>query len=230
MASAEHSTTVTVLGHSHLQFHEFVGRSPDDILRDLEGQTERGSGWGGAKSTALCCLLSVVVVSLSFIAFAGVLMGLLGPALSEVHTVAICLHFICYILLIVFCLVGVYGIAKGRRGLQSFYCAAAIGHILFAIGSGAFCLALLFNPLPGVQGVEQLNNCLAIKNALTTHFCKRDAMAKGTTLSLFLGMWCLEALSFYAVNRAVMELGDQNQETKDKERGNGDEWDDAYYC
>jgi hypothetical protein len=122
MTSVEQTTSVTVLGHSHLRFHEFVGQTPAIILRDLECQKEGGSGWAGAKFMALFCVMSVIVASLCFIAFAGVLMGILGaslspftvtvfwvaqplrltlgPALSEVHTVAISLHFICYIILV----------------------------------------------------------------------------------------------------------------------------------
>ncbi|EAU86765.1 hypothetical protein CC1G_06526 [Coprinopsis cinerea okayama7 len=228
MTSVEQTTSVTVLGHSHLRFHEFVGQTPADILRDLECQKEGESGWAGTKFMALFCVMSVIVASLCFIAFAGVLMGILGPALSEVHTVAISLHFICYIILVTVGLLSVYGIAKEKRSFQSSYCAALVGHIFFAIGSGAFCLAILFNPLPGKQGLDQLNSCLAIKHTIATHFCKRDMVAKGTALSLFLGMWCLEALSFYAVNRFVMDL-DVRQKDKSKERAAGDEW-DAYYC
>ncbi|KAH6909916.1 hypothetical protein BKA70DRAFT_180060 [Coprinopsis sp. MPI-PUGE-AT-0042] len=184
--------------------------------------------WGEARLMALFSILSLILVSTAFIAFGGLVLRVLEPrsVLDELQSTAILLHLLCYSLLMTISLIVIYAIYKKSSTTLSWCCAALFGLTLFAIGSGALCLTLLFNP-PG-NAAEQQQSCLAANGPFLTHFCKRDAVAKGTTLSLLIGSWLLDLLAWYAANRFAWHLNDTVDPVKPEEACTGDAW-DRYY-
>lgn len=205
------------------QFSQIVDEAYGGELKSAE------MVWHDTRLMALFSALSLILVSTAFISFGGVVLRVLEPrfVLDVVQSTAILLHLLCYTLLMTVSLIIVYAIIKKSSTALSWCCAGLFGHLLFAIGSGALCLTLVFNPPP--NAAEQQQSCLAAHGPFLTHFCERDTVAKGTTLSLLIGSWLLEMLGWYAANRFVWYLNDRDSTTlKKPEDYTGDAWDHYY--
>ncbi|TFK19726.1 hypothetical protein FA15DRAFT_674166 [Coprinopsis marcescibilis] len=183
------------------------------------------NGWTSTRLTLLLCVLWNLFFSVAFIGFGCLFVFLLGSKFTELSTAAVTLHVFCYIGLGAINIFGTYAVVKNQRSLQSVLCGMLLAHIVLAIGSGALCLYVLFNPSNSPAAAEELATCLRIGNAVVSQFCLRGPIAKGTSLSLFFGIWFAEGLTFYVANRSLMEL---DAVTDEEAYFTGA--DDSYHC
>lgn len=204
------------------QFSQIVDEAYGGESKSAEG------AWNDTRLMALFSAFALILVSTAFISFGGVVLRVLEPrsVLDELQSTAILLHLLCYSLLMTLSFIVIYAICKKLSTALSWCCAGLFGHTLFAIGSGALCLTLLFNPPP--NAAEQQQSCLTAHGPFLTHFCERNAVAKGTTLSLLIGSWILEMLAWYAANTFVWHLNDTTPAKKPEEAYSGHVWDHYY--
>ncbi|KAJ3983455.1 hypothetical protein F5890DRAFT_1475314 [Lentinula detonsa] len=146
--------------------------------------------------------------------------GDVGEQILDVDAVALNLHIFAYFFL---------GLSTtlGSRSLVAMFCSMILAQLVFGLGSGIYCLSILFND-PGDIISRLLHNKCSHLDHFSKAFCERTPMMKYLTLALFMQMWLIEILGVYYAQGYVQELLDEETDGV-KEVDYEFDYDYAYY-
>ncbi|KAJ2924505.1 hypothetical protein H1R20_g12588, partial [Candolleomyces eurysporus] len=166
----------------------------------------------------LGCATLLTLMSLTSLLMGSVLYNKLYDHITEYQRVTVIMHLFVYAVLVFFCVFGLYSVLYRSRRVASMFCAMLFGQILFEIASGAICLHFLFRYTRKEDYMGDLMHCLesiadSPKDLFIRDLCYRTPIAQGVCLALFLFMWILQLVTFYASNRYVAQL--QHEENAD---------------
>ncbi|KAJ4474238.1 hypothetical protein J3R30DRAFT_3506706 [Lentinula aciculospora] len=149
-----------------------------------------------------------LLFSVTFFVVGIFLLFTLGERILDVDAVALDLHLFAYFFLGLSTTLGITGALYRSRALVAMFCSMIMAQLVFGIGSGIYCLSILFRD-PGDMISRVLhNNCLHLDH-FSMAFCERTPLMKYLTLALFLQMWLIEILGIYFAQGYLQELLDE---------------------
>ncbi|KAJ3732710.1 hypothetical protein DFJ43DRAFT_1072443 [Lentinula guzmanii] len=165
--------------------------------------------------------------SITFLVVGIFLLYTLGEQILDADAVALNLHIFAYFFLGLSTTLGISGSLHRSRSLVAMFCSMTLAQLVFGLGSGIYCLAILFND-PGDIISRLLHNKCSHLDHFSQAFCDRTPMMKYLTLALFMQMWLIEILGVYYAQGYVQELLDEETDGV-KEVDYEFDYDYAYY-
>jgi len=210
IASLESTTTLSVkerAGFYEVQDKD-MGTASSEMVKEWYTFRCIPSRYAMLVLVAFMLLLSIVYLSVG-----AAMYHRLTTHVTDFQKIAMAMHIFVYAVLAFFCGFGIYAVVFRCQTQSNVFCAMLMGQILFGIASGAVCAYILFN-----EGKENTKNelidCLnSIQHTPEGNFikelCYRTPFAKGVSLALFLFMWILQILTWYASNRYSCQLQEE---------------------
>ncbi|KAJ3759034.1 hypothetical protein EV360DRAFT_82509 [Lentinula raphanica] len=165
--------------------------------------------------------------SIIFLVIGFLLLYTLGENILDADAVALNLHIFAYFFLGLSTTLGISGALYSSRALIAMFCSMVMAQLVFGLGSGIYCLTILFNDPGSIMSRVLHTKCLNLDH-FSRAFCERTPMMKYLTLALFLQMWLIEIMGIYYAQGYVQELLDEETDGV-KEIDYDYEYDYAYY-
>ncbi|KAJ3720584.1 hypothetical protein EV361DRAFT_876176 [Lentinula raphanica] len=165
--------------------------------------------------------------SIIFLVIGFLLLYTLGENILDADAVALNLHIFAYFFLGLSTTLGISGALYSSRALIAMFCSMVMAQLVFGLGSGIYCLTILFNDPGSIMSRVLHTKCLNLDH-FSRAFCERTPMMKYLTLALFLQMWLIEIVGIYYAQGYVQELLDEETDGV-KEIDYEYEYDYAYY-
>ncbi|KAF8828691.1 hypothetical protein HHX47_DHR3000104 [Lentinula edodes] len=145
----------------------------------------------------------------------------------DVDAVALALHIFSYFFLGLSTILGISGALYRSCPLVAMFCSMIMAQLVFGIGSGIYCLTILFSDPGDITSRILHQKCLHLDH-FSGAFCERTPLMKYLTLALFIQAWLIEILGIYYAQAYVQELLDEETDGM-KEFDYEFDYDYAYY-
>ncbi|KAJ3931318.1 MAG: hypothetical protein NXY57DRAFT_233057 [Lentinula lateritia] len=170
---------------------------------------------------------SELLFSIVFLVVGIFLLFSLGEQILDVDAVALDLHIFSYFFLGLSTTLGISGALYRSCPLVAMFCSMIMAQLVFGIGSGIYCLTILFSDPGDVISRVLHHKCLHLDH-ISSAFCERTPLMKYLTLVLFIQAWLIEILGLYYAQAYVQELLDEETDGM-KEIDYEFDYDYAYY-
>ena len=170
---------------------------------------------------------SELLFSIIFLVVGILLLYTLGEQILDVDAVALALHIFSYFFLGLSTILGISGALYRSCPLVAMFCSMIMAQLVFGIGSGIYCLTILFSDPGDITSRILHQKCLHLDH-FSGAFCERTPLMKYLTLALFIQAWLIEILGIYYAQAYVQELLDEETDGM-KEFDYEFDYDYAYY-
>ncbi|KAJ3900959.1 hypothetical protein F5879DRAFT_1025091 [Lentinula edodes] len=151
---------------------------------------------------------SELLFSIIFLVVGILLLYTLGEQILDVDAVALALHIFSYFFLGLSTILGISGALYRSCPLVAMFCSMIMAQLVFGIGSGIYCLTILFSDPGDITSRILHQKCLHLDH-FSGAFCERTPLMKYLTLALFIQAWLIEILGIYYAQAYVQELLDE---------------------
>jgi len=177
-----------------------------------------------SRHNVLYVAVAQLMFSITLVAMGVILLYSLGEEILDVDAVALDLHIFAYFFLALCTALGICGSLYRSRGLVAMFCSMTLAQLVFGIGSGIYCLSVLFDDPGDIVTAHLRHKCLSL-DQFSQGFCNRTPFMKYLTLALFIQIWLIQILGLYSSQAYVQELMDvEGDYVKDIDEYEYDYW------
>ncbi|KAF5390325.1 hypothetical protein D9757_002948 [Collybiopsis confluens] len=161
-----------------------------------------------SRQPVLYLALAELLFSIVFLILGIFLLYTLGERILDVDAVALNLHIFAYFFLGLATTLGISGAFFRSRSLVTMFCSLTLAQLVFGIGSGVYCLAILFDD-PGELVTQALHHKCASMDHISRGFCERTSTMQYLTLTFFVQLWFAQIAGIFFSQAYVQELIDE---------------------
>ncbi|KAF9067954.1 hypothetical protein BDP27DRAFT_1403550 [Rhodocollybia butyracea] len=180
-----------------------------------------------SRHNVLYIAFAELLFSITFLIMGIVLWYTLGEQILDVDAVALDLHLFAYFFLGLATMLGISGALNRSRPLVAMFCSMTLAQLIFGLGSGIYCLTILFDD-PGDLITAALRHKCATMDHFSKSFCERTPTIKFFTFALFMQVWVIQLIGVYCSQMYLQELIDE-EEAVMKEMDYEYDYNYAYY-
>ncbi|KIK70984.1 hypothetical protein GYMLUDRAFT_33084 [Collybiopsis luxurians FD-317 M1] len=158
-----------------------------------------------SRQHVLYIAVAELLFSIVFLVVGIFLLYTLGEQILDVDAVALNLHVFAYFFLGLSTTLGISGAFYRSRSLVTMFCSLTLAQLVFGMGSGVYCLAILFDD-PGELVTQALHHKCASMDHISRSFCERTPTIQYLTLTFFIQMWLAQIIGIYFSQAYVQEL------------------------
>jgi len=144
-----------------------------------------------------------------------VLLHTLGEQILDVDAAALDLQIFASFFLGLSTALGISGALQRSRSLVAMFRSMTLAQLIFGLGFGIYCLAVLFEEPEDLRSAALRHKCTSM-DRFSKNFCERTPTMKYITLAMFVQIWMIQLIGIYCSKMYIQDLiNEEDEEMKE---------------